>query len=64
MRIQPLLDTSSPLFKFGFNPLLINGILNVLTYEQASLNDYEKSKNGHGNGQIANIFCDLCKANP
>ena len=26
----------SPLFKFGFNPSLIDGILNVLPYELAS----------------------------
>ena len=34
----------SPLLKFGFNPSLISGILNVLPYELALLNDYEKSK--------------------
>ena len=34
----------SPLFKFVFNPSLIDGILNVLPYELATYNDYEKSK--------------------
>ena len=39
---------SIPLFKFGFNPLSKDGILNKL----ASKNDYEKSKKGHGKAQI------------
>ena len=34
----------APLFKFGFNPSLIDGILNVLPYELASSTGYEKPK--------------------
>ena len=33
-----------PLFKFGFNPSLIDGILNVLPYELASYMGYKKPK--------------------
>ena len=32
---MPISD-QTPLFKFGFNPSLIDGILNVLPYELAS----------------------------
>ena len=53
------LPLKTPLFKFGFNPSLIDGILNVLPNELTSLNDCEKSKNGHGNVQMAKIFCYL-----
>ena len=34
----------SPRFKFGLNPSLIDGILNVLPYELVSWKDYEKTK--------------------
>ena len=34
----------SPLFKFVFNPSLIDGILNVIPYELASSTGYEKTK--------------------
>ena len=47
-----------PLFKFGFNPSLIDGILNVLPNELL-LTIIKSQKNGHGNAQIAKIFCDL-----
>ena len=41
---QLSLPHPSPLFKFGYNPSLIDGILNVLPYELASYMGYEKSK--------------------
>ena len=49
----------APRFKFGLNPPLIDGILNVLPYELAHKTIMKSQKNGHGNAQIAKIFCDL-----
>ena len=41
---QLSLPHPSPLFKFGFNPSLIDGILNVIPHELASSTGYEKPK--------------------
>ena len=49
----------SPLFKFGFNPSLIDGILNVLPYELASYKGYEKPKKWWMYNSNRKIFCDL-----
>ena len=45
--------------KFGFNPSLIDGILNVLPYELASYMGYEKPKKWQLEHADWKIFCDL-----
>ena len=54
----------APRFKFGMNPPLIDGILNVLPYELVSYKGYEKPKKWSMYSSNCKIFCDLYKGIP
>ena len=58
------LKTLAPRFKFGLNPPLIDGILNVLPYELVSYKGYEKPKKWSMYSSNCKIFCDLYKGIP
>ena len=57
-------DFQSPRFKFGLNPPLIDGILNLLPSELVSLNGYEKPKISSMYSSNPKIFCDLYNGIP